>query len=125
MKNFWTAQDIENLAAQGKRELVIDDTAVLTDLARHMADQLGIAVVNRAQTASAAPPVPTSSGASSAPRAATVVKLHGKPKGCQHGPLTGQAPAATTPVSNPTPPSANSNPVVDQLVGLVKRLGGK
>ena len=43
MKNFWTAQDIENLAAQGKRELVIDDTAVLTDLARHMADQLGIA----------------------------------------------------------------------------------
>jgi hypothetical protein len=131
VKNFYTAQDIEDLAAQGKRELVLDNDTVLTDLGRHMAGQLGIAIVNRAQPStsmpapsatSTTPAVPVSG---SAPR--TLLSLGSEPKGCQHGPLparqsAGVTPSATSPNSTASP---NSNTVVDQLVGLVKRLGGK
>ena len=45
MKTFYSAQDIEALAAQGVRELVVDENSVLTDLARDMAAQLGIKLV--------------------------------------------------------------------------------
>ena len=131
MKNFYTAQDIEDLAAQGKRELVLDDDTVLTDLGRHMADQLGIAIVNRSQPSTAtpasaaaftAPPVPVSG---SAPR--TPLSLGRKPKGCQHGPLPPRPAAGGTSAAPPANVAAytNSNTVVDQLVGLVQRPGGK
>ena len=126
MKNFLTAQDIEDLAAQGKRELVLEDDTVLTDLGRHMADQLGISIINRSQPGSAMPPprpsAPPVSG--SAPRAS--MPFGSKPRGCQHGPLPPRQSAGTAPVSNhQNPAPVNSNAVVDQLVGLVKRLGGK
>ena len=130
MKNFYTAQDIEDLAGQGKRELVVDDDTVLTDLARHMADQLNISITNRSLPASSTStplPAPTPSAvpvSGSTPR--TSSPLGSKPKGCQHGPLPPRKSGGTAPVSNNQDPApANSNAVVDQLVGLVKRLGGK
>lgn len=110
MKTFYSAQDIEDLAAQGKAELIADDNIVLTDLARHVAQQLGISVVYGPRTVpkTMSPPVST-------PAASASLGLGSKPKGCQHGPLTSQQPgAAAVP--------ASSNTVVDQLVGLVKRL---
>ena len=129
MKNFYTAQDIEDLAAQGKRELALDDDAVLTDLGRHMADQLGIAIINRTQHSTSTPSpsltTPSAPVSGSAPRAP--LNIGSKPKGCQHGPL----PPRQSPDATSTAPPANSaaytgsNTVVDQLVGLVKRLGGK
>jgi hypothetical protein len=119
VKNFCSAQDIEELAAQGKTELIIDENTVLTDLARHTAHQLGVSLVNRSRTtppATLPSPAPVSRPA---PHAAGA-RLGNKPKGCQHGPLgSSQSPEATT-GSN-----TNANTVVDQLVGLVKRLGGK
>ena len=126
MKNFVTAQDIEDLAAQGKRELVIETDTVVTDLGRHMADQLGVSIIYRSQPGSTAPsPRPSAPPVSgSAPRAST--PFGSKPRGCQHGPLPPRQSAGTASVSsNQNPPPANSNVVVDQLVGLVKRLGGK
>lgn len=131
MKNFWTAQDIENLAAQGKTELVISDNIVLTDLARHMADQLGVAIINRSQDAAGAVPrvAPTPPPATPVSRPTSLptppVRLRGKPKGCQHPPLSGPQSQPAGAVSNSNPAAPNANPVVDQLVGLVKRLGGK
>jgi hypothetical protein len=131
VKNFWTAQDIENLAAQGKTELVISDNIVLTDLARHMADQLGISIINRSQSASGAstrvaptPPAATPVSRPTPPPPPSV-RLRGKPKGCQHAPLSGQQAQPAGPVANSNPAASSANPVVDQLVGLVKRLGGK
>lgn len=119
MKTFWSAQDIEELAAQGKTELIVDENSLLTDLARHTAHQLGISLVNRSRSSLAAAPPSSPSISHPDPRAAGV-GMGNKPKGCQHGSLAiGQGPEAMA-VSN-----SNSNTVVDQLVGLVKRLGGK
>ena len=123
MKTFCSAQDIEDLAAQGKTELIVDDELVLTDLARHTAQQLGIAVVYRSQeTPKAAPPQPqvpvSAPGTLSGAGSKTIVDLGSKPSGCQHPPLTSQQPA-------PAVTSNGSNTVVDQLVGLVKRLGDR
>ena len=114
MKNFCSAQDIEDLAAQGKTELIVDENTVLTDLARHTAAQLGFRLVHRSGSA---PPARVSPSVSEPARRPSI-ELGSKPKGCQHPPLTGQQPASVT-VSNST------NTVVDQLVGLVKRLGGQ
>ncbi len=131
MKNFWTAQDIENLAAQGKTELVINDNIVLTDLARHLADQLGISIINRSHSAVGAStqlaPTPPPATPVSRPISAPTppIRLRGKPKGCQHAPLSGPQSQPVGAVSNSNPAAPNANPVVDQLVGLVKRLGGK
>jgi hypothetical protein len=110
VKTFYSAQDIEDLAAQGKAELIVDDNIVLTDLARHVAQQLGISMVYKPRTVptTASPPVSTLAPSAS-------LGLGSKPKGCQHGPLTSQHPGAAVVPSS-------SNTVVDQLVGLVKRL---
>ena len=141
MKKFLSTQDIEDLAAQGRAELIIDDDTVLTDLARHAAQQLGIALVSRSRSApaerplqaAAPPPIPSPA----APRSETV-GLGRKPKGCQHAPLV-HAPS-TSKNSSPAPGevgrgssspapgevgrgSSSPNTVVDQLVSLVKRLG--
>ncbi len=117
MKKFLSTQDIEDLAAQGRTELIMDDDTVLTDLARHTAQQLGIALVSRSRSAPAAfPTLP----AAPLLRSETV-GLGRKPKGCQHAPLV-RAPSASQPPEPVTNPG-NPNTVVDQLVGLVKRLG--
>ena len=119
MKTFWSAQDIEELAAQGKTELIVDENTVLTDLARHTAQQAGISLVNRSGPAPAASP-PSSSQISRPASPAAIRRVGNKPKGCQHGPLArSQSPEAMAVSNN------NSTTVVDQLVGLVKRLGGK
>ena len=130
MKTFCSAEDIEKLAAQGKTELIIDKNTVLTDLARHTAGQLGITIVHRSGSAPGPSPdvisgPDTSLVSGSAPvqppqvSKSTSARLGSKPKGCQHGPLnTQQQPSRETTVSN-----SGSGTVVDQLVGLVKRLG--
>lgn len=131
MKTFCSAEDIENLATQGKTELIIDESTVLTDLARHTADQLGITIVHRSGLVPESTPdvnlvsdAPFVSGSvpvqpSQVSRSVSVNRLGSKPKGCQHGPLnTQQQPPVETTSSN-----SSSGTVVDQLVGLVKRLG--
>lgn len=131
MKTFRSAEDIENLAAQGRTELIVDENTVLTDLARHTADQLGITIVYRSGLAPGSPPDVISGPDTSFVSGFTPVqlpqvsrstsaRLGSKPKGCQHGPLnTQQQPVKTTSSNN------GSGTVVDQLVGLVKRLGRK
>jgi hypothetical protein len=139
VKKFLSTQDIEDLAAQGRAELIVDDDTVLTDLARHAAQQLGIALVSRSRSAPPAatpPPAPPLTGEGRATAAAPrreAVGLGSKPKGCQHAPFPGgdlrvvHAPLVHAPSAS-KPPELLINPgsvntVVDQLVGLVKRLG--
>ena len=65
MKTFYSAQDIEDLVAQGQRQLVVDESVVLTDLARHAAQQLGLSLVYPGQSSPRA-----TAPAPSAPRSA-------------------------------------------------------
>jgi hypothetical protein len=112
VKTYYSAQDIEALAAQGVRELVVDENSVLTDLARDIAVQLGVKLVS--------PGRPAAVGSAPAPKAAALSGA--KPKGCQHGPLSGSPAvgAAAAPMK-----SAGNSPVMDELVGAVRQLAGK
>ena len=114
VKTFYSAQDIETLAAQGVRELVVDEDTVLTDLARDAAAQLGVKLVAPGQPAAAG------KAPAAAPRAA--VPSGTKPRGCQHGPLANGP--ATGGAAAPAQRSGSS-PVVDELVGAVRQLAGK
>ena len=44
MKTFYSAEDIENLADQGQREIRVGENVVLTDLAKQTANMLGIRI---------------------------------------------------------------------------------
>lgn len=122
-------EDIESLAAQGKKELVVDENTVLMDLARDMARQLGLAIVDGSRPAPAkvttpsvslspaiavSPVAPVPSTRDAAP------KLGAKPKGCQHGALPVVAARQEQSKSH-----QNADGVVDQLVELVRQSTGK
>jgi len=119
MKTFYCVEDIERLAAQGRRELQIDEDTVLTDLARDTARQLGVSLVQRSHPEPAAAAAVVPSVPSNSLRVGATVQLGAKPKGCQHGPLDVESP--NTP--NRAAVSGSSGAVVDQLVDLVRNLG--
>jgi hypothetical protein len=111
MRTFYTVSDIEDLAASGIRQLEVGPGVALTDAARQQAEELGIVLV-----------VPGSAPASKATMPVAPARsetLPGKPKGCQHGPLSAG--------SSNGHASANGGHVMDQLVEAVsalKRQGG-
>ena len=122
-------EDIENLAAQGKKELVVDENTVLMNLARDMARQLGITIVDGSRPAPVKVPPPSSPSAptraaspvASAPAVRDAAPKPGaKPKGCQHGTLPVVAARQEQPKIHP-----GSDGVVDQLVELVRQSTGK
>ena len=72
MKTFYSLEDIENLVAQGVRELIVDEDTVLTDVARDAAARLGLKLLpkgrgrrqsQRLPAASAAPTLGAGAGA--------------------------------------------------------------
>jgi hypothetical protein len=106
MRTFYTGSDIEDLAASGVRQLEVGPGVALTDAARQLAEELGIALV-----------MPGAAPASKATTPVAPAKsetLPGKPRGCQHGPLSAS--------SSPGRTTANGGPVVDQLVEAVSAL---
>ena len=134
-------EDIENLAAQGKKELVVDENTVLMNLARDMARQLGITIVEGSRPAPVKAPPPSvpsapakvtpPSGSSTQAKTASPVasapavreaapKPGAKPKGCQHAALPV---VATRPEQSKSQPGSDG--VVDQLVELVRQSTGK
>lgn len=113
MKTFYSAADIEALASQGVRELIVDDDTVLTSVAQEAAAQFGLKLVSPRAAALAA------AAAAAAAQGAAPGANPGKPRGCQHGPLAGgQAPAASANRGT----SGSQSPVVDELIGAVKQL---
>jgi hypothetical protein len=113
MKTFYSAEDIQNFADQGQREISIDDRVVLTDMARQTAHMLGIRITEKPSNA---PPGPI---APSRPEATGKTPVSGaKPRGCQRRPAIRSTPASA-------PSSGSSRPVVDKLVETIKRIKGK
>ena len=78
MNTYYTAKDIEKLAAAGVRQLELDPTAVLTDFARETAQQLGVALVRKGQQS------PPSAQPVSANAPTKFNSKYNKPSGCQH-----------------------------------------
>ena len=106
MRTFYTESDIEDLAASGVRQLQVGPEVVLTDTARQMAEELGIVLVMPGMA-------PTSKATMPAAPARNET-LPGKPRGCQHGPLSASFSHGQT--------TANGGRVVDQLVEAVSAL---
>jgi hypothetical protein len=108
VKTFISAADIEEMASQGAREIVVDEDTVLTAVAREAAAQCGIKLV--------APGAASKSGSvGDARRGNPAPTVSGKPKGCQHGPITGASGASRQ-------ANSGSSPVVDELIGAVKQM---
>ena len=107
MKTFISAEDIEQLAAQGVRELTVDEDTVLTAVARDAAAQLGVKLL--------AP----GAGSRTAPAAAAAAPVSGKPKGCQHGPISAGGGSGA---AGARPAPGGPSPVVDELIGAVKQM---
>ena len=63
-KTFYTERDIEDLARQGIRSLVVNDSVVLTELAVEKAGRLGVSLVREHDTPPSAPVRPYLSAAS-------------------------------------------------------------
>ncbi len=115
MRIFYTASDIEDLAAGGVKQLEMGPGVTLTGAARERAEELGVALVmpgaasaNKTSAGKAAAPAPMPAAQSGAMRGAA---LPARPRGCQHGgPLA--APAA----------AGAGGPIVEQLVEAVSAL---
>jgi hypothetical protein len=106
MRTFYTGSDIEDLAANGVRQLEVGPGIVLTDAARQQAEELGVILV--------APGAVSINQAALPVTPAKRETLPGKPRGCQHGPLSSGV--------NRGQSLANGGPVVDQLVEAVSAL---
>ena len=53
MKTFYSAEDIENFADRGQREIRVDKNVVLTDMAKQTAHILGIRIIEKSSGSSA------------------------------------------------------------------------
>jgi hypothetical protein len=105
MKTFYSAEDIENFADRGQREISVDENIVLTDLAKQTAAMLGIRITDTSNSA-----LPQSVGKAPA--------FSGKPKGCRRRTTEKAAPA-------PGVPAGQSRQVVDKLVEKIKRMNSQ
>jgi len=113
MKIFYSAEDIENFADRGQREIRIDENTVLTDLAKQTARMRGIRLTKKTTGATADTNRPAR------PRRAGQTPVLGhKPRGCQRRPVNRSSTA-------PGPSAGKSSQVVDQLVEKIKRISSR
>lgn len=121
MTHYYTAKDIEELAAKGMQQIEIGPGVTLTDFARETAQQLDIALVEGEKQGA-----PTS--LPSPPSDRTVINdKYNKPSGCQHASTTFPAaqPQVVVPSnqSNGNPDSNTVNRLIDLMGKAVKRGG--
>jgi hypothetical protein len=117
MNIYYTAKDIEELAANGIQQLEVGPGVTLTDFARESAQQLGIDLVARGDQVS--PPSPAATPPSNT---TAFSSKYNKPTGCQHG--SSSFPAAHSQASVPSDQSikgADSN-TVNRLIDLMGKV---
>jgi hypothetical protein len=115
MKTFYSAEDIEALAAQGVTELRVDEETVITHLGKDTAQRMGITLVYSGKGSPISRPRSTQAPS---PRQSSAQIAGLKPKGCQHPPLP-NASAATG------HSAGSSDATVSELIGLVRDLADK
>ena len=119
MNVYYTAKDIEELAASGIKELVLSPGAFLTDYARETAKQFEIALVrqeNQGNGNAVQPPVTAATGMDRQ----MGNDPYNKPTGCQHA-SAGIPQTSNSQTARPTIQSGNgANPTtVNKLVDLM------
>ena len=139
MKTFYSLEDIESLVAQGVRELIVDEDAVLTDVAQDAAARMGLKLLPKGRgagsSAGSMPPAAAATGAGEVPvqlrRSPDAVTGGARPRGCQHGPIAGHGPlgdrgqAGAAQNSQGARPAGPSGGLVDDLVGAVRQMASK
>jgi hypothetical protein len=110
MNTYYTAKDIEELAAKGTKRIELGPRVFLTDFARETAQQLGVELVeSRRQVSSPTPPtLPTQ-----------VSDRYNKPKGCQHGSGSFSAANGQTAIPIDRSRQAESLQTMNKLVDLM------
>ena len=113
MKTFYSAEDIENFAERGQREIRVDENVVLTDMAKQTAHILGIRITQNASGSAPGHFIPVGPQSPGNTRA-----FSGKPKGCQRRPSNNSA-------ARPGPSAGPSSQVVDKLIEKIKGMKGQ
>jgi len=113
MNIYYTAKDIEEMAARGVQQLELDPGVTLTDFARETAHQFNIKLVDSQRTRPASsqpstpnvvPPVPQS--------------RYNKPQGCLRASNSFSSPSSQVPAN-----SSTVNRLVDLMGKVIKRGG--
>jgi hypothetical protein len=115
MSIYYTAKDIEELAAKGLTQLELIPGTMLTDFARETAEQLGIQIIKPDQALADPSYLPARSSSS--------IQIANKPNGCQHNKTSAPSSPANRHHQQP-PPSGNSgavNKLVDMMAEIMKR----
>ena len=127
MTTYYTAQDIEELAAQGVRQIEIGSGVTLTDFARDTAVQFGIVLVDSSKQAAAPAGRPAQVPVQpAAPRpGGQASDRYNKPRGCQHA--SSFSPAAASRTAGPAAQAASGsdsttvNRLIDLMGKVIKR----
>jgi hypothetical protein len=112
MRIFYTGSDIEDMAANGVRQLQVGPGVALTDAARERAEDLGVVLVtpgNAPASKTVEPAAPAKS-----------IPLPNRPRGCQHGSLSAKNSSSRA--------VGGQGPMVERLVEAVsalKKQGGQ
>lgn len=124
MNTYYTAKDIEDMAANGTKQLVLGPGVFLTDFARETAHQLNVSLVRSEDQPKASTP-PALAGSQTKASSA-----YNKPRGCQVNTSISAADrpqsAAATSLSNngSSPQSSNgaSPTTVNRLIDLMGKV---
>lgn len=117
MNIYYTAKDIEELAAKGIRQLELGPHASLTDFARETAEQLEVLLIEETEDLPPAQPAKTLVHG-----AAGVSRSYNKPRGCQPDKKGSQPQAMNVNESPSEPPSEGSAGSVNKLVDLMGKI---
>ena len=120
MNIYYTAKDIEELAAKGIFELELGSNTSLTDFARETAEQLGVALLWGAQEPVEVPATRTAPVSPAVSlQAASISQRYNKPRGCQ----SGKGPdLSSSPSVEAGSPNQASSPPMNRLVDLMGRI---
>ena len=116
MNTYYTAKDIEELAANGTQQLVLGPGVFLTDFARETALYLGVELV-RSETQ-----LPTSLPPASQSNPPILSDRYNKPPGCQHGLGSLPAERSQTEASTHQPQNGSNSNAVNQLIDLMGKV---
>ena len=116
MTVYYTAKDIEELAARGVQQLEVGPGVTLTDFARETAQQLNVALVDGSKQTAPETPSPSPS------ETAVSGDRYNKPSGCMHASSTLPSASTTAAVQSSQPVEGVDSNTVNRLIDLMGKV---